>query len=267
MRVLIDLASTMSASYDPEYHGRLRARIWDALRDTPYDEHGTSTPGFTFSNPFPWGDLEEDEERQLLVASPREEHLAYITADLQKNPKLHAGSMPFRVTDTRVIETDVGPPGTAGILETATGIYAITPSEYLDEEEAESHDWETFWRPEHGMEAFREYITTQLQRNHDRFMPETDPGPAEVDAPLFQEYDLLKTYWIDVQLANDVEWSVQLSKWRFPYRVRDDHHRRHLNLALNVGIGGRTPLGFGFLNDRIEEKDDSMATQAAPHAR
>ena len=69
MRVLIDLEAEMDAAYDPEYHGRLRARMWDALRDTPYDEHGAQTPGFSFSNPYPWGDLEEGDERHLLVAS------------------------------------------------------------------------------------------------------------------------------------------------------------------------------------------------------
>jgi len=73
MRALVDFEAEMDASYDPEYHGRLRARMWDALRDTPYDEHGTETPGFSFSNPFPWGDLEEGDERRMLVAAPCEE--------------------------------------------------------------------------------------------------------------------------------------------------------------------------------------------------
>jgi CRISPR-associated endoribonuclease Cas6 len=44
-----------------------------------------------------------------------------------------------------------------------------------------------------------------------------------------------------------------VSKWRLGYRVRDDHHRRHLNLALDCGIGERNSLGFGFVN--ITEKN------------
>ncbi len=252
MRVLIDLQAEMAASYDPEYHGRLRARIWDALRDTAYDEHGVETPGFVFSNPFPWGDLEEGDERHLLVAASREEQLAHITADLLENPDVHAGAMPFRVTDATPIDPDVGPPGTEGVLETATGVYAVTPPQYL--ENPDEHDDETFWRPDHGMEAFFEHVETQLQRNHDRFMPAGDPGPTEVTEPLFEEFELIKTYWLDVQLSSGTEWKVLVSKWRFPYRVRDDHHRRHLNLALDVGIGRRTPLGFGFLNKQLDEE-------------
>jgi CRISPR-associated endoribonuclease Cas6 len=52
-----------------------------------------------------------------------------------------------------------------------------------------------------------------------------------------------------------------LSKWRFDYTVRDDHHRRHLNLALDTGIGERNSLGFGFVN--ITEKTDSRAGREA----
>jgi CRISPR-associated endoribonuclease Cas6 len=39
-----------------------------------------------------------------------------------------------------------------------------------------------------------------------------------------------------------------LSKWEFSYTVRDDHHRRHLNLALDCGLGERNSLGLGFVN-------------------
>lgn len=251
MRVLLDLQAEMNASYDPEYHNRVRARVWDALEGTELDNHGTETPGFVFSNPFPWGDLEKGDERQLLVASPREEILAHITADLLENPELHAGTMPFQVNDATPVDPDVGPPGTEGVLETATGVYAVTPPQFL--EDPDEHDVEEFWRPEHGMEAFFEHIETQLQRNHDRFMPKGDPGPKEVDSPLFEEFEMLKKYWLDVQLSGDTEWTVLVSKWRFPYRVRNDHHRRHLNLALDVGIGRRTPLGFGFLNKRVND--------------
>ena len=137
--------------------------------------------------------------------------------------------MPFRVTDARPVDPDVGPPGTEGVLETDTGVYAVTPPQYLDD--PDEYDDETFWRPEHGMEAFFDHVETQLQRNHDRFMPNGDPGPKEVDAPLFETYEMIKKYWLDVQLTEDTEWTVLVSKWRFPYRVRNDHHRRHLNLA------------------------------------
>lgn len=251
MRVLTDIEARRDTAYDSAYHPKLRGRIWRALEGTEYDAHGHPVPGFAFSNPFPWGDLNEGDECHLLIASALEEQLAHITADLLDDRELNVGEMPFRVTGAHPLDPDVGPFGTEGVLETATGVYAVTPDQYLDGDDS-NDEYHTYWRPEHGMTAFFDYIETQLQAKHDRFLPDSVPGPKEVDAPLFEEYELLKTFALDVEVTQGVEQTLVLSKWRFPYRVRDDAHREHLNLALDVGLGGRTPLGFGFVNKATE---------------
>jgi CRISPR-associated endoribonuclease Cas6 len=51
-----------------------------------------------------------------------------------------------------------------------------------------------------------------------------------------------------------------LSKWEFSYTVRDDHHRRHLNLALDCGLGERNSLGLGFVN--LDEDSVIPASEA-----
>lgn len=252
MRILADLTARRDAAYNPAYHPKLRGRIWGALDGTEYDEHGHAIPGFSFSNPFPWGKIVEGDDYHVLIASAREEQLAHITADLLNDKELNIGEMPFRVTNTSPLDPDVGSPGTTGVLETATGVYAVTPERYLEEDDS-ADEYDTYWRPEHGMTAFFNYIETQLQAKHDRFMPDSVPGPAAVDTPLFEEYELLKTFALDVEVTQGVEQTLILSKWEFPYRVRDDVHREHLNLALDVGLGGRTPLGFGFINKQQED--------------
>jgi CRISPR-associated endoribonuclease Cas6 len=73
---------------------------------------------------------------------------------------------------------------------------------------------------------------------------------------------LIKTYALPVTVTEGVERQLVLSKWRLGYKVRDDHHRRHLNLALDAGIGGRNGLGFGFVN--ITEKTDPWGEDASP---
>lgn len=262
MRVLFELTADADASYDKGYHNRVRARVWDALKDTPYDKHGSPTPGFAFSNPFlidddrrAFDDPNEGDTYNLIVASPYEQQLAHITADFLDDPHIHAGTMPFTIADAKPVHTDVGPPGTQGVLETATGVYAITPPQYLSEETLDKHDEDTFWRhKEHPLAAFQNYVETQLQRKHEAFMPDSEPGPADVADPPFESYDFIKDYWLDVEVGSGVTLRTLVTKWRFPYQVRDNTHRRHLNLALDVGIGGRTPLGFGFLNDMLDEK-------------
>jgi len=59
---------------------------------------------------------------------------------------------------------------------------------------------------------------------------------------------LIKTFAVPVTVTEGVEMTYVLSKWRFEYQVRDDDHRRHLNLALDTGIGERNGLGLGFIN-------------------
>jgi CRISPR-associated endoribonuclease Cas6 len=51
-----------------------------------------------------------------------------------------------------------------------------------------------------------------------------------------------------VTVTEGQEMTYVLSKWEFSYTVRDDHHRRHLNLALDCGLGERNSLGLGFVN-------------------
>jgi len=68
----------------------------------------------------------------------------------------------------------------------------------------------------------------------------------------FDGYELIKTFAVPVTVTEGQEMTYVLSKWQFSYTVRDDHHRRHLNLALDVGLRERNSLGLGFVN--ITEK-------------
>jgi len=252
VRLLIELNATADSAYRNDYHHKLRGRLWRALEDTRFEgEHSDGEPmGLAFSNVFPWGDIEEGDTRSLLVASPREELLAEIARDFQRNPECNVGDMAFEVEDVSSLEVDVGEPGTRGVLETATGVFVRLTDEHRDRYgiDAGEHDAPTYWRPEHAIEPFREAVTGNLQHKHDRFAHDYQPGPEEVDEPLFDGYDLVKTYALPVTVTTGTRLEVVVSKWRFDYRVRDDDHRRHLNLALSTGIGGRNGLGFGFLN-------------------
>lgn len=248
MRILTRLRARADTAYDNTYHHKLRGRIWRALEGTPYDaEHGTSEPvGFAFSNPFPWGDFEEGEEVHLLVAATRDQLLAEIAADLLENTELNVGEMPFEVEDVQPVDPDVGPPGTRGTIRTDTGVFAKVPPQYESDDAPEETD--TYWEPAHGLGAFKNYIQTQLQRRHDRFAPDGVPGPKEVDRSLFTAYEHRKKFALPVTVATGEEHTFVLNKWEFEYEVRDAAHRYHLNLALDAGLGGRTTLGFGFLN-------------------
>lgn len=262
MRVLARLSARADTAYDNAYHRKLGGRIWRALEDTEFDEaHDENQPkGFVYSNPFPPGDMQEGDERTLLVASPHEGLLANVAEDLKNDPELNIGEMPFRVTDLDVIAPDVGEPGTSGTISTGTGVLVRIPPWRFEEYGIDSgHDEAEFWRPEHTMEPFENQIEANLDKKHGLFCEDYLPGPSERDGGLFDGYELIKTFAVPVQPTEGVEETWVLSKWRFDYTVRDDHHRRWLNLALDVGIGERNSLGFGFCN--IVEKTGPGETE------
>ena len=252
MRLMINLEAQADAAYQTAYHNKLRGRLWRALDGSQFDdEHGDGNPlGLAFSNIFPWGEITEGDERSLLIASPREDLLATIAEDLQTDREFNVGEMAFTVDGLTPVEVDVGEPDTRGVVETATGVVVRLYEHHRDEYgiDCEHSDSPTYWQPEFTIEPFRDAITENLQRKHEQFAPEYVPGPDEVNSDLFSGYEFLKTYALPTTVTEGVELDLVVSKWRFDYRVRDDTHRKHLNLALNTGIGGRNGLGFGFVN-------------------
>jgi len=263
MRLLVRLRARANTAYDNAYHHKLRGRFWKSLEGTQYDEmHDENRPKpFSYSNPFPPGDMDEGDERTLLVSSVDEELLAHVAADLRDNPELNIGEMPFEVTDFSSLSPDVGEPGTSGTLETGTGVLVRIPPWRFDDYGIDvDHEEAEFWRPEHTMEPFRNQIEANLDQKHELYCPDYLPGPSAVDGNLFDGHELIKTFAIPVTPTTGEEETWVLSKWRFDYTVRDDDHRRHLNLALDVGIGERNSLGFGFLNitDRTQPGETEL---------
>ncbi|USZ68374.1 CRISPR-associated endoribonuclease Cas6 [Halorussus salilacus] len=256
MRLLVRLSARANAVYDEAYHHKLRGRLWNALEGTEFGEsHDANVPSeFCYSNPFPPRDMDEGDRRTLLVASPHEELLSHVARDLKADREFNVGEMPFRVEDLSVLAPDVGEPGTSGVIETGTGVVVRIPQHRFEDYDIDPDgNAAAFWRPEYTTEPFRVQVRNNLDRKHGRFYPER-PGPSDREGPLFDSRELIKTFALPVTVTTGEVMTYVLSKWRFEYTVRNDHHRRHLNLALDCGIGERNALGFGFLNI-VEDED------------
>lgn len=263
MRIELSLDAIADAAYDSAAHHKLRGRIWRGLEgDEEYAEvHNTNHGiGFAFSNVFPWGNIEEGDRRYLRIASPRRDVLDDLIAHFGRNREFNVGQMRFRVADISAHAPQVGEAGSTGRIDTGTGVFCalnrrLAEEHGLDTSKIDAGESETklFWRPKHGMEPLQATIRRSLQRTHELYGDEYYDGPTEVDEPLFNEVEPIKddvTYSISFQPATSVDRKVILSKWRLGFRVRDETHRYHLNLALDSGIGQRREHGFGFLNLR-----------------
>ncbi len=259
MRLQLHLRATADAVYDNAYHHKLRGRLWQAL-DESFDEDHESRRGvgLAFSGPYPWGNIKEGDSLSVLVASPRKELLDSLIADVSRNREFNIGEMAFELEDVTAHDPDVGEPGTEGTLETVTGVVCRLTKEQVEEYgldttemESGSTETRTFWRPKHGMGPLRDSIRHSLQLSHEWFGDQTRPGPYEVDHRLWSSIEPVKddiTYALPFSPATGVERTLIVSKWSLGYRVRNDTHRYHLNLALDCGIGQRREHGFGFVN-------------------
>jgi len=271
MRLLIQAEARADTAYDSAYHHKLRGRMWRALEGTEYGEsHGDGDPGrFCYSNPIPPHDMREGDERTILVSSPREELLAEVASDLKDEPELNVGEMPFRVTDLDVLTPDVGEPGTRGTLETGTGVLVRIPPRKFEAygiDEDPEGDTAAFWRPAYSMAPLRTQLRNNLDRKHGLHCPDHLPGPSQFEEPLFDSYELIKTFAIPLTVTQGETRTVVLSKWELGYEVRDDHHRRHLNLALDTGIGERNGLGLGFMNVTEKHPPRRRRRESSAHA-
>lgn len=198
--------------------------------------------------------MQENDERTLLVASPDESLLAYVAEDLTHDRELNIGEMPFHVDGVNPLSPDVGQPGSKGTLGTGTGVMVRIPPWRFEEYGIETeHEEAEFWRPQHTMEPFLTQIENNLDKKHGLFCPDYLPGPSDVDYDLFDGYELINTFSIPVTPKTGIEETWVLSKWKFDYTVQDPDHRRHLNLLLDVGIGEKNNLGFGFVNIKNNE--------------
>jgi CRISPR-associated endoribonuclease Cas6 len=104
------------------------------------------------------------DDRTLLVASPKEELLAYVAADLLDERELNIGEMLFHVDSVTSLFPDVGEPNSTGTIETGTGMLIRIQPWKADKYDIEPEE-AIFWQPKHSMEPF----TTQEKITYTEF--------------------------------------------------------------------------------------------------
>jgi CRISPR-associated endoribonuclease Cas6 len=253
MRVLVRLRANADIAYDSTYHHKLRGAIWRQLQDTSYAAlHGDSEAvSFTFSNPFPVRDMTEGDEQKILIASPHNGLVETVAETIDRGETFNIGEMSFTVDGCATFGVDVGEPGTRGRLRTDTGVYVRLPREQWDEYgiDAEYNAEQISWTPDYPVGLFLQRVRENLAWKHNIILDDYLQN-VTAETELFDGIEPQKTYSLRVPVSSGAgyEYTFIVTKWVFGYRVRNDDHRRWLNLLLNAGVGWRNSLGFGFVN-------------------
>lgn len=257
MRLLLKLESNQEQVYEPEYHHKLRGVIWENLKGTEYEEmHGNPQEiPFVFSNPFPVSDMSEGDTRQVLIASPHDDLIDTIEDRLTSGQLFEFGELSFTITDSIKVVTDVGEPGSTGVLETSTGVYLPVREDEWDEYGLDP-DYNTdkvAWTPEYPVNLMFDKFAENISWKQDVLFGEYLDSPEGTE--LFDGVNHEKTYSVSVPVTSaGYEYTFVVNKWKFEYTVRSDDHRRWLNIMLDCGLGWRNALGFGFVNKVIDNE-------------
>ncbi len=259
MRTLVTLESKRSQSYNPEYHHKLRGSIWDRIEGTNYEKyHGErkETP-FVFSNPFPVRNIEKGERMKFLVSSVHDDLIKTFVDEISIGEEFNIGERRYEVKDTTIFAVDVGEPGSKGTLETSSGVYIPLHKENWSEYNidppynADQIGWSNKYDFDIFLERVADNIAWKQDINYGSYLD--DPNPFEI----FDSFNYQKGYSVDTKVTSEgsgYEYTFIVSKWKFGYNVRNNDHRRWLNILLNCGIGWRNTLGFGFVNKVIDNE-------------
>lgn len=249
-QLLLRLQTTRDCAWERQYHRRVRGRLTQTLKQSGIDDYReTQRPPFAFSDLMPVRDgqnpgmpLDEGDDVHLLITTPRMDIMEAIAGGLQREPELTAGSMVFETRAANPLKTDIGAPGSEGILTTASGIIVGVD----DADSSDEHDAPEYWTErKHSVHEFKTALSGTIDRVLDHETADTDTL-----RPYFSDYDHLKTYASKLRVTPDHALTVVASKWDLHYRVRDEAHREALNALLGTGVGRRRSFGFGALQVR-----------------
>lgn len=256
MRLLVRLNPQAHIMYQPEYHHKLRGRVWRPLEGTERwrDLHDDpqSFP-FSFSNPFPRTDYEPGDEAAVLVSSHHVDLIDDLQVDLETDPEFNIGDMSFEVDRVTALSPTVGGLGTTGEIHCPTGIYIpLTEAERKQYDIDDDYDADRIsWTPRYGPEPMRDKLVEDVNRKMERVYGE---APVTQFSDLFQSVELGDTHYLEVPVSTDYERKFLVTEASFRYKITRPEQQQWLDLLLNTGIGWRNALGFGFAN--ITEKEE-----------
>src|SRR4051812_38126302 len=108
MRLLVKLRSIESGQYEMQYHYHLQSYIYNLIKGGKYDyiHNKKGFKFFCYSNIFPANDFARNDLRTLIISSPDNEFIRYLSEifDETSNKSLQIGGMRFSVESTQALD-------------------------------------------------------------------------------------------------------------------------------------------------------------------
>lgn len=250
MRLLIELEAATDCAYDLRYHHKLQGLMYGLLKGSAYqDLHNKPTyKFFCFSNIFPSTDMQNGEQRNLLISSP-DNQLIQVFKDrlsfLRKAKKqVHIGEMNFILKSISLLN-----PRVRGLCTLTTGtpiIIRIPRINYFKYGIKPPRDYPyVYWRSHYPFNAFLRQLEDNLIKKYNEFY-----SVSVQYFPLFEEA-IFRKQVCNHMIIKESKIRVFGTLWQFKFRYLSEKKSRIVQFGLDSGFGEMNSLGFGLMN--IEE--------------
>lgn len=260
MRLLIRLRSLENSKYEMQYHYHLQGFIYNMLKDSKYsylhDEEGYKF--FCFSNIFPAYDLKQGDSRTLIISSPNEDFIEYLSVSLGHSYKepvsIAIGSMKFEIYGIEKFHPQI-PMKSSFTLITGTPIIIRIRKEKYEEfgDKLNTQYDEVYWRSDHPFILFIKQIESNLSKKYYEYAHlrglntknEINHLP-DSGTPFIQKFRFKKQISTRVYMKGGYH-TVIGTLWEFVFNPSITH-KQLIQFGLDSGLGERNSLGFGFMN-------------------
>jgi CRISPR-associated endoribonuclease Cas6 len=254
MRLLLRLRCTEKCDYEMNYHYHLQGLIYNLIKDTQY-AHIHDKGGFKFfcySNIIPISSpIMNDDIRTLIISSPDVNFISVLQDELKKLTKMiNIGTMKFKVRSVQRLEVKIPTNGTFTMITGTPIIIRIPQEKYKKYGIKPAIDYEyLYWRADHPLELFISQVWENLQRKYNEYFKIDLPNRGlYYNTNPFQIFDkfIFRKQISTKMFVKNTEQTVIGTTWEFLFQGLE--YKDMIQFALDVGLGERNSMGFGFMN-------------------
>lgn len=213
------------------------------MRGSDYNTHDKQGyKFFTFSNIFPINDIQKNDIRNLIVASPNDTLISYIKEQLDYIRNIRIGQMKFRIDRTDKLNIVPKCPFT---LITATPIVAKIHKyryEQIGAQDLVNGYDAIYWRSNHPVQLFIEQLEDNLVKKYNQY--HGLENKKEDKETLFYRFRFLRQVCRRLTFSKRPTIPQIGTLWEFDIF----ENTKLIQFGIDTGFGQMNSLGFGFMN-------------------
>jgi len=238
-----------------QYHHYVQGLIYNTLRGSVYDNHDKlGYKFFSFSNIFPFDDLQKNDLRNLIISSPNNEFISYLQEQLEYDSNnIRIGRMKFKIDHSDKLNVTLPNDGMFSLITGTPIIIRIKKENYECMTEHQlTNDYEyVYWRSDHPVDLFLTQLEDNLIKKYNRYYG-LEGTVIEQRNPIFQKSLFKKQISTRLSLAGrDSQQTIVIgTTWEFLFNSANPL----VQFGLDTGLGELGSMGFGFMNLKRGER-------------